>query len=476
MNMAYVLRQGTIYPDVIGLPVVLTFPVGGHQVCKYPLGMPVILAMVSVAGWSAALGTNLLVHLLTFCVLVRLLRRLQTPALFALLYLLHPTAVIYSRTVMADPVSGLLIALTFDAYLSRRRVLCGALVGASLLARTGNMVALLAFGAALLLESVPTLTFAAAGLADSQRRISRDGLGRWKKRLASVAAFGAGAMPFVAAALYYAQVVAGGQMGSHTGTFALHYFPQMFPGYVLGLMLLYPAMLLMPLAYSGPGKRALALACYGFVLLYSFWYYRDQGNSALETLIVGQRYFLAVLPLFVVAYATVIWRVVQSWPVKAAKALTVSALAGISLLLVSTVAVSRRHAAFVGRMAQVRTGLLRLTPTNATILCNTQVGKLFHPGWGLRDVRITGGEPTAGNVAQARARAEAGMTRLGGSPVFVALWIRPAHGDDVKEARLLNRLCNEVTVRPLSAAERGDLPEQVTVRRIVRLGRDDKTR
>src|SRR3712207_3442072 len=45
LNMAYVLRQGTVYPDVAGVPTLNAFPVDGHMVVKYPLGMPALLAL-----------------------------------------------------------------------------------------------------------------------------------------------------------------------------------------------------------------------------------------------------------------------------------------------------------------------------------------------------------------------------------------------------------------------------------------------
>ena len=76
-------------------------------------------------------------------------------------------------------------------------------------------------------------------------------------------------------------------------------------------MLLYPGMLLAPALYQGRGRVVIGGLCYGFLMLYSFWYYRDQGSSWAETLIVGQRYFLAALPLWIVAYSAVGGRVLQ---------------------------------------------------------------------------------------------------------------------------------------------------------------------
>ena len=293
LGFAYVLRHGTIFPDLVPATALLAFPVNGHLVSKYPLGMSALLALGSFAGgWTAALGINLLVHLATFWVVIKILRDRALSPFWALLFLFHPTAVLYSRTVMADPASGLLIALGLFQLNKGRFFWAGFWAGIALTFRTGNVVALPVFAlAAFALPRVSSVSFV--------------------NRVRAGAEVAVGSLPGLALAAYYMVVVTQGKMGQNTGSFSASYFPTMFGGYVVMLLVLYPGLLLAPLLALILRRRdgfnlASAGVCYGTFALYCFWFYRDQGGSALETLIVGQRYFLAVLVPFIVTYAAVL--------------------------------------------------------------------------------------------------------------------------------------------------------------------------
>lgn len=448
MSTAYALRHGTVYPDVAGVRDVVSYPVHGHMISKYPLGMPLLLALMSLFGWQAALATNLIVHLATFYVIILLLRRLQIPALFALLYLLHPTAVLYSRTVMADLFSGLLLVLAFSSQLSRRPVATGAFLGMAVLCRTGNAIALPIFLGALLWEG--------RGQGDMVARI--------KARLKEMIWLVSGSAPFLLLAGYYAFIIAGGQMAQHTGTFSLSYFSHMFPAYVLGLLLIYPGMFFAPLLYRGPGRMTIWPLCYGFLLLYSFWYYRDQGGSAVETLIVGQRYFLAVLPLFVIAYAGVLWPLLRRWPVRVRTALWT--VAGC-LLFILAFGISQRHARYVARLARVRAGLLQAVAPQDTLFCNTQVGKLFHPAWGERRLYLLSGHLSSQEIETVKKRMQEARTQPN-THIFVAAWTRPGRVDDQQAVRFTNDLQALYYTRSVSNLSRYDLPPGVQLFQLLR--------
>ncbi len=446
MSMAYTLRQGTVYPDAAGIQAVSSFPVQGHMVSKYPLGMPLLLAAASLLGWQAVLVTNLAVHLASFFVLARLLRVLQVPSGFALLYLFHPTAVIYSRTVMADTLSGLLILLAFSAYLSRRDTLCGVVIGLSVLVRTANILVLPVFLAAFLF------------LKPEARADNLRSAGTRSVRLLL------GALPFLLVAGYYMLVIAEGKMAGHTGTFSPSYFPQMFPAYVASLMVVYPGMLLAPALYRGPGRGVLACLAYGFVLLYSFWYYRDQGSSAAETLIVGQRYFLAVLPLFIAAYSVVLWKYMRSWSRRAQIALS---LGSVVLLFLMTVAIHFRHGRYLADLAQVRNTLVQIVAPDDLLVCNTPIAKLFHPGWGARNWWVPGEQGTPEALAAVERRFSSAMSRPG-TRVFLASWVRPGREGDQLESKTVKSIADRFAAQPLPEKERQNLPADVQVRYIIR--------
>ena len=422
LGFAYVLRQGTLFPDAAHATVLLAFPVGDHLVSKYPLGMSALLALVSWGGgWPFTLGTNLLVHLATFGVTVKLLRARALSPLWALLFLFHPTAVLYSRTVLSDPASGLLIALGLLCLQKNKWLWAGFWAGIALTFRTGNVIALPVFAGAAFLQASDTP------------------LGQ---RIRAALEVAAGSLPGVLLAAYYMLIVTQNQMGRNTGSFGLSYFPIMFGGYVLMLMVLYPGLLLAP-AFALWRKRdgfALASAglCYGTFVLYSFWFYRDQGGSALETLIVGQRYFLAVLSSFIVAYAAVLQPLftplarrylTRAKPARQERFKAELILAAGALCGIVGAGINARHNKLLKPMAQVRDSVLLATAPRDLIFCNTQVGKLLPPGWGNRTVVVPSGD------LQKDVQIVSGQLKSGrAGRVFIAYWVRPGRDDDAQEA------------------------------------------
>jgi hypothetical protein len=438
MGNAYVLRQGTLYADAAGIAVPTNYPVGGHYVSKYPLGMAAVVAVMSLAGWKVALGVNLLVHLLTFVVVVKTLRLLRLPGAFALLYLLYPTAVLYSRTVMSDPLSGLLLALAFYQYLRQGYAATGALAGLSVLVRTGNALA------------VPI--FVLAALLDRPASVSE---ADWRARLRPPLLIVAASLPPLAVAGYYAKVIAGGEMASHTGTFSLHYFPEMFPAYVIALLLVYPGMLLAPALYRGPGRLIVAGLSYAFVLLYSLWFYRDTGSGFADTLIRELRYFLAVMPLMIVAYAEVLWRLLGERRTAGVPLRVGAALVTTGLFAVAA-AVSYKHARFLGTMAEVRNGLLAATTPADRIYCNMQVAKLMHPGWGRRQVILVS-QP---DRERASLRAWLNGQGTAGGRAVLAYWVRTGREDDQREAERVASIGGGFNAAPAKVP----LPAELTLR------------
>lgn len=450
LGFARVLQEGTLYADVAEERVVLALPAHGHHVSKYPLGMSALLALTSlVGGWTFALGTNLLLHLVNFVLVAILLRRQKVPAVLAVLYLLHPTAALYSRTVMSDTASAVLLTLAFWGYLRRNWALAGVLAGLSVLLRTGNAVALPIFCIAALLT---TETGNEARLTDLLSRVR------------SAALFVLGATPFLLAAGYYAVVVADGQMGGSTGAFGREYFAANFTAYTIGLLLVFPGMLLAPLFYRGEGRGVLAGLVYGFLFLYCFWYYRDQGATAVESMIRGLRYFVVVLPLLTVAYGEVLWRLLF---VRLPRSVHIGgAVAVVAVLFLVTLMIGKKHQESLMNMARVRDALLAQTNPADVILCNMQVAKLLHPGWGERRYLIPAHthEETVHTVRNMMANTPRGR-------LVVATWARPGRQDDRAEVERLKagveRLlapARQDAVRPVAS---GNFPPELTVDVIV---------
>ena len=226
---AYALRHGTFYPDMAGVSAVMSYPIGGHIVTQYPPGMAFLLAGFSLAGWGMVFALNLVVHLLTFWTVIRILRRLSISPVYAILYLFYPTAVIYSRTVMSDMIASLLVAQAFYAYLGNRRLLVGVLIGIAILIRTASGLLLLPFLVDALIQPLIAVT-------DGRSSLSPKEPARWWEGIWSAFLVGIGAVPFAVLAWVYQAIVQGGGWARYASVpMGLSIFPQMFPGYFLGL-------------------------------------------------------------------------------------------------------------------------------------------------------------------------------------------------------------------------------------------------
>ena len=220
----------------------------------------------------------------------------------------------------------------------------------------------------------------------------------------------------------------------------------MFPAYVLGLLLLYPGMLLGPALYRGRGRVVVGGLCYGFLLLYSFWYYRDQGGSWAETLVVGQRYFLAALPLWIIAYSIVCWSLLRRISPRRQ-----SLFAAVTVFAFFCVAggISVRHARYTAQLADVRTKLLAIVSPRDVLICNVQVAKLFYPGAPKNDLLVVGNQLPATGLNTARDTCRFALEHPG-ARVYLAAWTRAGRTDDQPSAASVSMLAHLLGARPVT--------------------------
>jgi hypothetical protein len=349
LGMAYAMRQGTVYLDEAGVSAPMSYQVGGHRVIQYPPGMSALLAVFSIGGWNAALGINLLSHLLGYAVVIAILRRLQLPGVGAVLYLLHPTAVIYSRTVMSDVTSGTLTALIFLCYLRRYWGAVGLLIGASVLIRTAN---------GLMLPLLCIAVIAELLFLDPANRVK---IVEWKKWIFPPAQIVMGCLPLLLFAYLYQRVVQGGGWSRYTSDdmFGPQHLPHVLPNYLLAMLIVFPGMVFAPLLYRREGRAGLLALCGGFLLFYSCFYFQDATGSRWESFIIGQRYLLVVMPLFVVAYVAAGYDLLKSRPIKLPIGITVGTVV-VSLFLLAG-AIHWKHQQRLREMTAARDTVLRVT-------------------------------------------------------------------------------------------------------------------
>ena len=381
LAQAYALRHGHLTLDSLHQNVVQAFTVGHHLVSQYPPGMPALLAAASLFGWTAALGVNLVVILATCGIVAYLLRRHRLPIVFALLYLFYPTAVLFSRTVMTDLLSGLLVAAAIAAVIDKRPLVTGLLLGTAVLVRDANVLA--------------CVTVPAGVLFDVWRHGDRADRGRQALRWS--ARYGIGLVPGAAVAFTTYYAVDGGQSLSHTGQFALHYLPHHLPHLVVGLLVMYPLMLFAPLFLRSPARSAVLLTSYGFLVLYGSWFFQDQGSSASQTLVLAQRFMLVALPLFVLAYADAICSIARRLGLARVRPLLRLAVTGAAaaILVVASFAIQRTDQHHAAALLSVRTALLKAVNSTDLLVCDKEVAKLILPQWGSRDIYIVDTQPSA---------------------------------------------------------------------------------
>ena len=103
------------------------------------------------------------------------------------------------------------------------------------------------------------------------------------------------------------------------------------------------------------------------------------------------------------------------------------------------IAIHRKHYLYTSRLADVRDAIVRSVSPNDVILCNTMVGKLFHPGLGTRNFR------SIESIALVeRDKAEViSAVKDASRRVYIITWQRAGRPDDLKEIELIRKFVGE---------------------------------
>jgi hypothetical protein len=374
---AYVLRQATVFGDVAHIPLPWSVQHAGHAAPLYPPGQSALLAPFTVGGWQLAFAANLVAHLLGFLLFAILLDRLRIRRVWALLYLFFPPLVLYSRTLMSDVPSTALTVAVLLAWLRgpRGRALAGVLLGACLFLRYANLLTFV-------------LLALAAGLGDFVAL--RDGVhpGWRRSRLVPLII---GFLPpcglFLAYNLsVYGHITTPGYASA--GLFGLRHVPGHLAVYATTLMVIYPFMLLAPLAYRGRLRTEVLVIGYGVPLAQSAWFFLNTHGTLVERAFTGSRLLFPAVPLFLVAYAQVLDRIVD-WA-RSRIPVMLPVTAGVLLLagVVATQVVSHLHQERLEQARRTRAAIEGAVPAAALHLTNTEGTKFLNPAWGNRQYQL----------------------------------------------------------------------------------------
>jgi len=86
-------------------------PTGVYAVSHYPIGNALFIAPFLLFGYKAQFLLGLVLHLLTFYIILQFLRRYGLSEYYGLLFLFNPFTVIFSRYIFSDSVSMFLLVL-----------------------------------------------------------------------------------------------------------------------------------------------------------------------------------------------------------------------------------------------------------------------------------------------------------------------------------------------------------------------------
>jgi hypothetical protein len=249
----------------------------------YPPGLPIILVVfLSLGNSSLVFLTGLLSLLTGIFFTVKILENLELRPEFSLLIFWYFPAVLLSRTIMSDVPSLALVSIFLYLFTKKRPrrlsyLTAGLVASLSILFREPNILLALPFTLALLVKKrFETFLFVILGLVIGL--VIRFGVINW--------AFGDffftkdPGMPF---SLYY------------VGQNLLFYLPF--------LLLVIPAGLWSLFKYQGKFRIEIITSTVLFLLLYFSYSYTGIYFGGIKSIILGPRFFIPVLPLFIVCVA-----------------------------------------------------------------------------------------------------------------------------------------------------------------------------
>lgn len=343
-----------------------------------PTFSALLIPFVAV-GWRSSFVLGTLTHVLAFGGMMYVLRRRGLSPLWATLYLLHPTFVLYSRMVMADVPSSALVVLIL-VLLHRqppRHFLAGVVMGFALLMKLSNFPVVATVAAVGFVRGIPRWW----SPGDAGGNADRFG---WLR-------MGLGMLPGVAAMMLVNTVFFNSPFGSgyapvRGGMFGWRHLLTHLPFYVGALMTMYPLMLLSPVFLRGRLRWEMRLSCLAALLFFSAYYFLDRGNGLLEAMVRGLRFQMIVIPFYIVAYSEMMTGLFRR--LRAEKLLRGVLAAGIVVLWVGTCAISRNYFEHTAKEALRHEELAEILPRSGTVVAGAEkyVGAAKHPE--LRVLRL----------------------------------------------------------------------------------------
>ena len=422
-RMALAMHHGWFIPhDPEFFPSISPIGIPGRMY-RFPIGFPAVLSLASVFGWRAFFLVNPLLHLTAAWCFGRILQSNRISAKYAVLYLLYPCFILFTRTLYSDAFAASLTTTALYLILCRRSP------------GSAGLCLGLAFAARAASAPVAILLFLSLLLWDQRR-----GLLSWRRALSL--RFLLGVTPFLVCVGAYNIYTMGSPFRStySIAQLSLHGLISTGPLYAVSMLIFYPGLLLAPFLYRGVYWKTVLAAATLILLTAASYDESTYGNTALQTLLSTPRQLLPVMPFYLLAYCGLLAKCFPEPFLRRVRAFEVAAV----LLLGMTIVISFLHQQYQQRLVAIQTQISQTLPVHSVIYANKDVYKLHQPPWDSRTCRQL---PFVTNAQAAE--------DLKTAPVFVVLFLRSRGftAEDTENARLLSDLHTRFLLTPMALPE-----------------------
>jgi len=348
LSTAYALGKGTFFLDNAGLKnTIAAIRTENHLINKYPVGNSLLLAPFTIINWKLGFLRNYIFFFAGFLLFLKILDHYGIERKMALLYLLHPSIILYSRTLMSDIPSMFFALLGVYLILKKRYYLGGIFLGFNLLIRYTNLLIPLGICTGLLFEK---------RFKDVLKILPGVFLGLGLLLLYNWIAWGDIFLPFVKT---------GGRR------FSIKYLWTSGLYYLISLNVLYPFMLVITLIQGIKRKfTGFLFTTLMFLITYSFYYYIHKGSNLIETLVMGQRFMLPVIPLMLLLYANYVDR---------GHSLKISLTWILPLLFILDTEMIWKHQIYLNRHRKMAETVLNKTRGSDILILSSETIELINP-------------------------------------------------------------------------------------------------
>jgi len=350
LSTTYALQNGSFFYEKAEVPAPFLGIVEADNgtFSQYPPGNSALLLPFTIIHWKLGFLKNILFYIGSFLLFISILRRLDIDPVYSLIFLLHPTLLLFSRTLMSDIPSMFFLLLAVFLIFDKKNIGAGFSLGFLVLLRYPNLIIIAGIFATLLCTK------------------------EYKKALLLLP----GIFFFSFILLAYIMHTFGFPLGpfsvSGARSFGFQYFIHNFPYYLLSLNVLFPGMLFVAI-FSGFKSRKnyfFVIPAFAVIIFYSFYYYIDGGSNVLQKLVKGQRFMVPIIPLLLIPYLNFLHN----------KKYTRKVFVFIvSLLFVFNCGIQYKHQQLLKRRNHLSKVLREETRGMDILICNRDIDKLLNP-------------------------------------------------------------------------------------------------